>query len=151
MLVITEVLDEARRLGVQCTMRTFWKYHSLQLLPAGRKRGGRGNVLYFPTDTPERLRLLDFLNKEAGISLETLRQMRSWLQGERVDASLLWERPTPVKLMAWFALALKDVGLWQSLRQSHGRQRVLSKDELAGLKELRNRLNERLGKAGVEW
>ena len=151
MLVLTEVLEEARRLGVKCTPRTFWKYHSMHLLPAGKKRGGRGNVLYFPDDMPQRLRLLDFLNKEAGISLETLRQMRSWLQGERVDASLLWERPTPVKLMAWFALALKDAGLWQSLRQSHGRQRVLSKDELAGLKELRNSLNARLRQAGVEW
>lgn len=54
MLVLTEVLNEARRVGLKCTPRTFWKYHSMELVPAGKKRGGRGNVPYFPDDMPVR-------------------------------------------------------------------------------------------------
>ena len=62
-------MSEVQELGVQCTERTFWKYHKLGLLPEAQKKRGEGNVAYFPDDTPLRLWFIEFLTKKLEFSL----------------------------------------------------------------------------------
>jgi hypothetical protein len=71
MITITEVLQRARELGIQCAIQTFRKYVDLGLIPPV-KIPGRGNVLYFPDDTSERLYVLLVLTRHDGISLSAL-------------------------------------------------------------------------------
>ena len=61
---IEETLLDARKVGVKCSKRTFWKYHSLKLLPTGGKVSGRGNVAYFPDDSYLDLWVIQLLKGE---------------------------------------------------------------------------------------
>lgn len=90
MKTVGEVLRHARKLSVECTARTFWKYHKLGLLPKGYKISGRGNVIYFPDDTAVRLWLVQFLSKELEFNLTEISRY-SWSQFESTQA--VW-RPT---------------------------------------------------------
>ena len=143
LLSLSEVLGELRQAGFRFTARTFWKYAGLGLLPKGKKIPGRGNVLYFPADTVKRLRTIDFLNKEVGIPLNKLRRMRDWFQGDDFSRSVLWQNPTPLRLVAWFASALAETGLLQKKR--------LSRADVAELGKIRDELSDLLKQAGVEW
>lgn len=143
LLTLSEVLGELRQAGFRSTARTFWKYAGLGLLPKGKKIPGRGNVLYFPAGTVKRLRTIDFLNKDVGIPLHQLRRMRDWFQGEDFSRSVLWQDPTPLRLVAWFASALAESGLLQKKR--------LSRADVAELGKIRDELSDLLKRAGVEW
>lgn len=143
LLTLSEVLGELRQAGFRSTARTFWKYAGLGLLPKGKKIPGRGNVLYFPAGTVKRLRTIDFLNKDVGIPLHQLRRMRDWFQGEDFSRSVLWQDPTPLRLVAWFASALAETGLF-------GKQK-LSQADLAVLKKIRDEFTQRLRAEGAEW
>lgn len=67
---LNAVLKDARKYGVQCTERTFWKYHRMGLLPEGQKLSGHGNVVFFPDETVMRLRLIQLLTKEMEFTLQ---------------------------------------------------------------------------------
>ena len=142
-LTLSEVLGELRHTGFRSTARTFWKYTGLGLLPKGKKIPGRGNVLYFPADTVKRLRTIDFLNKDVGIPLHQLKRMRDWFQGADFRRSLLWQSPTPLRLVAWFASALADTGLLA--------KKKLSQSDLSMLRQIRDEFTERLQNEGAEW
>jgi hypothetical protein len=47
LLTVSDLLREAKRLGIKLSPRTFWSYCEQGLLPEGRKLPGRGNCLYF--------------------------------------------------------------------------------------------------------
>jgi len=79
MLTVSDALKRAAECGVRVSERTFWKYHQLGLLPAGEKIAGRGNVTYFPDDTPIRLLLIHFLAEELKVNPSKL-SSPSWSQ-----------------------------------------------------------------------
>jgi len=81
MKTLAQVLEEAEKLGAECTERTFWKYHKLRLLPKGQKKSGGGNLLYFPNDTALRIWIIQLLTKELEFSLSDISQY-PWSQFE---------------------------------------------------------------------
>ena len=72
---LSMVLAKARKLGIKCTPRTFWRYHELGLLPKGRKMPGYGNVVYFPPSTEFSLWWIEYFSKELQIPLIQIADM----------------------------------------------------------------------------
>lgn len=85
MKTVGEILEQAQRLGLDCSERTFWKYHQMRLLPKGRKIQGRGNATYFPDETVLRLWIIHFLTQQLEFSLSDVSRYR-WPQFECQNA-----------------------------------------------------------------
>jgi hypothetical protein len=81
MNTVRDIVKQSRRLGIDCTERTFWKYHKLGLLPKGCKIPGRGNKVYFPTETAVRIWLIHLLTKKMDFSLSDVSRY-PWSQFE---------------------------------------------------------------------
>jgi len=112
-MTLADILTGVRSGGVPFTARTFWKYYQLGLLPKGRKLQGRGNVLYFPPQTPQRILWIDVLNKKVGIGLEALAKHREWLDGIDLKGLLRGPHPNPQRFVIWLAFLMDRQGLWR--------------------------------------
>jgi hypothetical protein len=104
MLTLEEILHKLRGMGVEFAPRTFWKYVDMGLLQEGRKLPGRGNVFFFPEDTPERIRQLYTLNKDVGFPLQLLRQTLLFLLVDKPwDKNVVPKSPSGTEFLVWLA------------------------------------------------
>lgn len=72
---LSDIRRRAQKLGVKCTVRTFWRYYNLGMLPKGRKFPGYGNVLWFRPGTEIVLWWVEFLSTTVGIPLVNIADM----------------------------------------------------------------------------
>jgi DNA-binding transcriptional MerR regulator len=86
MNTVTNIVRQARALGLDCSERTFWKYHQLRLLPRGQKIRGRGNAVYFPDETVLRLWIIHFLTQQLEFTLSEVSRY-PWYQFECPNAA----------------------------------------------------------------
>jgi hypothetical protein len=111
LLTLHEVEERAKRSGVAVPARTLWEYLHSRLLPQGHKIPGRGNVLYYPEDTPERLIQVYWLNKKMGIPIGVLRSSLYLREGEHWDSSVVRRQPSPLDLIVSWAGVMADMRL----------------------------------------
>jgi len=88
---LTEILQQARTLGVKISVRTFWKYYEAGLLPKGKKIAGRGNVAYFPSKTVFYLYFAAFLKSWRPLPLSVAARAGSGKTAQAAEAKkALW-------------------------------------------------------------
>jgi hypothetical protein len=104
MLTLKEVLDKLGDMGVDFAPRTFWKYVDMRLLPEGRKLPGRGNLFFFPEDTPERIAQLYTLNKDLGFPLHLLQRTMVYLLTDKPwNTTAVPKPPSGAEFVVWMA------------------------------------------------
>lgn len=125
-LTLEQVRRETRKMGVNITPRTFWRYIELGLLPRGQKYPGQGNVFFFPEDTPQRIVQIQTLKKELGIPLHVIRKSLLFLlEDQPWDKTVIRRQPSGLDLIVWFA------GVIARLRLVH--KQKLERDDCAAL------------------
>lgn len=149
MLTVVELMEQARKLGVRIAPRTFWKYAALGLVPTGRKIYGRGNVLYFPDDTPKRLYVIQVLASQAGIQPSTLSKQKL---GEWEPCRSNLAELHPLQFLAETFWRLAELRGWPALDAKKWLTRKLMRQEITqfqdGMSDLLGRLAEGVGKGG---
>src|SRR5579862_1514661 len=101
-LTLSDIEAITKEWGFNFNVRTFWKYYRMGLLPKGEKIRGRGNVMYFPPETPQRLFAVHWLSTVVGIPLAEIKRM----------ANNRCENPTALDVIVRMASAIADLHLW---------------------------------------
>jgi hypothetical protein len=127
MLTLTDIQTETRRWGFEFTPQTFWKYYRLGLLPKGKKIKGRGNAMYFPENTPQRLFAVHWMSNVVCIPLAEI---------QRISANK-WQHPTALDVVVIMTQAIADLQLWD---------KRLSKDDL---KRVAGAVNDQFKQLGI--
>jgi hypothetical protein len=129
MLTMTDVRNVTKKWGFNFSPQVFWKYHKMGLLPKGEKIKGRGNVVYFPESTPQRLFAVHWMTNVVGIPLPEMKRINN----------RRWDSPTAMDIIVLMTLAIADLELWD---------KRLSKEELATLAQT---IKERFESIGVKF
>jgi hypothetical protein len=119
LLTLHEVEERAKRSGVAVPARTLWEYLHSGLLPQGHKIPGRGNVLYYPDDTADRLIQVYWLNKKMGIPIGVLRNSVYLAEGEQWDSSVVRRQPSPLDLIVSWAGVMANMRLMHKPTLDH--------------------------------
>lgn len=101
MLTLTDIQNETKKWGFKFTPQTFWKYYRLGLLPKGQKIKGRGNAMYFPDSTPQRLFAVHWMSDVVGLPLSEIKRIAKG-QGEN---------PTAMDVIVLMTRAIADLHL----------------------------------------
>jgi hypothetical protein len=128
MLTLTDVQETTKKWGLDFNTRTFWKYYQMGLLPKGQKIKGRGNVLYFPEETPQRLFAVHWMSNVVCIPLAEIK---------RITTNRWGQNPTALDVIVLLAQAIADLRLWD---------KKLSKDDL---KRVAGAVNDQFKQLGV--
>jgi hypothetical protein len=128
LLTLTDIEEATKKWDFAFNARTFWKYYRLGLLPKGKKIRGRGNVMYFPSETPKRLFAVHWMSTVMGIPLAEIRRIT---KGK-------CENLTPVDIAALMAMAIADL---------HLADKRLTRDDL---EQIGNSLKEQCKRLQIE-
>jgi len=126
-LTLSDIEAITKKWGFNFNARTFWKYYRMGLLPKGEKIKGRGNVMYFPDGTPQRLFAVHWMSTVVGIPLADIKRI----------TKNRCENPTAMDVIVLMTMAIADLHLWD--------KRLTKTD----LERIGNALKEQCGHLGI--